>query len=297
MNDSTKIISADAMLIFPIFPPVRQAVLDSFRIQYSKDSLPDKILNNEFQFEINNFNLLFTKLPVQNEGPEKPFYDSLSVLKNKILPHLDENAPNISRLQMKYLVKELAQLNQTFAAKKARSVAGVYRPTGNFYSKTHTLASYIVADFYQITRPVIIRKFNRYSGGSSGSNLCKAQDKKFIFFYDNSWTPFACNLYIYGKDEQEKRKKEPEMESFTVWLGDKMSFMGRQKDSDPTTYGFTRMGNKASTLPFNIGLGNWVVVMKKNGVGKEYYKEISIKTETEFDPNDPSTRKVCFILE
>jgi hypothetical protein len=111
--------------------------------------------------------------------------------------------------------------------------------------------------------------------------------------------PFACNLYIFEKDENGNRKQDPEMDSYEVWVGDKMSFMSRENDNaDPESYGFQKMGNPASTLPFSIGLGKWVVVMKKKDpTGKLYSKEISITSETEFEPDDPNQRKVCYITE
>ena len=293
MNAEANVVSGDTRLIWPNYPVPNEKVLYEFRMTYRNDSLPNANLNQAFKNACDAFNQIFQRLTVPEDEIGKKYYDSLAFFNNKILPHINSSAETISRLQMSYFNTELMALNNTFTAlRKARVMS---RGTVN----SHETASYIIADFYEIANPVRVMKRSLYTEKTSriGNSIEDKKSYEFIFFDNLKTTPFACNLYIYGKDENGNRKKDPEMESYDVWVGDKMSYMTRINGSAPESYGFTKMGNPASTLPFNIGLGKWVVVMKKQGTDGVYlFKEISIISEKEFEPNDPNARKVCYPL-
>lgn len=296
MTADGNVIAGDTRLIFPNYPPPNETALLQFRAEYSKASSPDPGLNQSFKNASDIFNQIFQKLSVPDDEIQKKYYDSLAFFNSRILPYINNSAQSISRLQMRYFNAALTALNQTFQSKVRRMPTEVYtRGAAN----NHVTASYIIADFYEIANPVQIRKRSLYMEKRIGNGISEGNKKnhEMTFFYDLNVKPYACNLYIFGKDGSGNRKQDPEMEAFDVWIGDKLSFVTRVIGSAPESFGFVKMGNPASTLPIWIGLGKWIVVMKRPGTGEEYYKEISIYTETEFDPNDPGARKVCYITD
>lgn len=294
MSDGAKAVNGDTRLVLPNYPQVRPEVLSRFNADYSIAASPDPVLIQNFKNSSDIFNRIFQQLPVPDDDAGKKYYDSLAFFNNSILPYVNNSAQSISRLQMRYFYTELTALNRTLGKKKSSPVAYGKKPT-----VSHETASYIIEDFYEIASPVQIHKKSLYTQKLTKSlSSIDKKDFKMIFFDNLNATPFACNLYIYGKDDSGNRKQDPEMDSYDVWVGDKMSFSTSVKDSDPESYGFTKMGNPASTLPFNIGLGKWIVVMKKKSPDGVYlYKEISIFSETETEPDNPNARKVCYILE
>ena len=295
MTGDASAIPGDTRLILPNYPPAKEDVIVKFNAEYLTDASPDGNLNQVFKNLSDAFNQIFQRLTVPEDEAGKKYYDSLAFFNSRILPYINNSAQSISRLQMVYFNKELSALNESFSMR--RLPAGAYRRGGG---NSHETASYILRDFYEIANPVQIRKRSIYTervtrGGSSTWNK---KDFELTFFDNLNAKPFACNLYIYGKDDSGKRKQDPEMELYEVWVGDKMSFNTSVTGSAPESYGFLKMGNPASTLPFNIGLGKWIVVMKKKGPGGVYlFKEISIFSETEMEPDNPNARKVCYVLD
>ncbi len=294
MSAEAKVIQGDTRLILPNYPPPNDNVLMQFKVEYLKDATPDEDLNQRFKKSSEIFNQIFQGLPVPDDEAGKKFYDSLTFFNKTILPYINNSAQSISRLQMHYFNTELTALNQSFQTKLRRI------PTKAIVRKAaddHMTASYIIADFYEIANPVQIRRSLYTERRNGGNSIEDKKDPGFIFLDDLKARPFACNLYIYGKDEQGNRKTDPEMFTYDVWVGDKMSFTLRRNGNAPESYGFLKMGNPASTLPFNIGLGKWIVIMRRQGTSIEYYKEISIYSETGFEPDDPNARKVCYVLD
>jgi hypothetical protein len=315
MSDKAKLISGETQLVYPNYPPPKEKVLMQFKAEYRRASLPDDMLNSSFIYASTAFNKIFKSLNIPATDAEKKFYDSLSFLNNRILPYINNTARSISQTQMRYLNSELQALNRTLSTGKEKAVPKNFK-TKNTSNRNidHSVASYVVADFYALTSSAIKRKkeaatgqqrlhnsfleFASYRENSLDKNYSTEDNNSSGYSALNSLQarPFACNLYVYSTDENGNRKKDPEMYRYDVWLGDRATYMINQKAPDPSSYGFIKMGNPASTLPFTIGLGTWVVIMKERGTGKIYNKEISIVSETETDEDDPNTRKVCYTV-
>jgi hypothetical protein len=295
MSAEAHVISGDTHFILPNYPPVNKNVLIQFKAEYLKDASRDHPdLNQSFKNLSDTFNQIFQRQSVPGDEAGKKYYDSLAFFNSRILPYINNSAQSISRLQMRYFITELKALNESLSKKKLPPVAYGGRP-----SVSHEIASYVIEDFYEIANPVQVkRSLYTQRVRAVGNSFEDKEHLDLIFFDGLQATPFACNLYIYGKDESGKRKQDPEMGSFDVWVGSKMKYDTRAKGSAPESYGFVKMGNPASTLPFYIGLGKWVVVMKKQGPDGVYLsKEISIYSETELEPEDPDARKVCYVLD
>jgi len=298
MSADAESVAGDTYLVLPKYPPANKRVMQAFKAAYYNDSIPNQGENQAFKNASAIFNQIFQKLVVPGDEVGKKYYDSLAFFNNRILPHINNSPSSISRLQMHYFNTEINALNELF---KPKRLPLEYRRGA---ANSHEQVSYIIADFYEIANPIQVRIKSLYSTRvrEIGESANDGKFRDLVFFDPLNATPFACNLYIYEKDQAGNRKADPEKDNYDVWVGDKMSFDAAVKGSDPTTFGFTRMSDPASTLPFQIGLGKWIVVMKKQtpaGTPQSPYlhTEISIFSELKKEPNDPNVRKVTHVVD
>ncbi len=306
LNPSLKMSSPSARmkfkstLIVPKFTPPSSAVSASFTAEYAIASATDPELNAAFERNTGYFNNMITVMAQTENLPfSRGMWDSLNLLKTYALPAFNEHAGQISKTQMTYINNELATLVRLFGFMQKKSAKKINTaPPGNDEARK----SFIIQDLFNLSNAGLwsvispSKKTIRHTGAASAVNAAIPDylDRKAGLFAKR---PFVCNIYVFKIDPATQvADSVPVPARYALWLGNKGNFDDLIPGCDSTALGFPKNGNLASTLPVSIGFGSYIIIIKNISTGALFTKEVSPGTETEFEPNDNTVRKIIFLV-